>query len=251
MGVGAGYTVELKSISPSGNLSYSYEDQTFDEDIIVLRKGTLHVDSGRLGVSKVNHPYWGFSEVEFPCVDIDMPLPDATIYVGDLNDDQVLDLIPLLLKAGATSDYDGNELDDEEKSLEYLKSLLNGFPLDGKLDAKELFEAIDTDIKDEIQEYVYDFSEWNSGVMSGGYIWCRPDGVFTFEGSVSGGVGLLDQNGRDINGIEFKEDSTMISLKSEELAEAIVECHDLYDDDEEDEEGFTYNSWLEDLRNRY
>lgn len=246
MGVGAGYTVTLKSISTSKEETYSYGEQSFDEDEITLKKGNLHAESGRIEVSEVSHPYWGFTDVEMPCVDIDMPLPDAVIHVDSLDESQVLDLITVLLKAGATSDYEGDDLDNAEESLEYLRSLLVGFT--GKLDAKELFGAIDSDLDDMVHEYVYDFSEWDSGVLSGGYLWCRPDGMFSFEGSANG-VSLLDQNSRYTNGIEFKSKDFQVSFKSDELASAIVECHDMYD--EEDEDGYAYSDWLEDLRNRY
>ena len=250
MGVGAGYTVELKSISLGRSDHrglYSYADQTFSDEEIHLKKGSLHGDSGRLEVSKVKHPYWGFSDIEFPCADIDLPLPEAVIFVDELDESQVLDLISVLLLAGATSGYEGDDLDDADRSLEYLKSLLVGFT--GTLDPTELFDAIDTDINDEVDEYISDFTEWNSGVMSRGYLWCKPDGLFTFEGATSYSTGLLDQNSKYTNGVEFKTDDFMISLRSDELAEAISECHDLYDDD--DESGDTYDFWLEDLRNRY
>lgn len=247
MGVGAGYTVKLSKVRLTG-YGVKYEDQSFEETEIVLKKGTMSAKNGSIDVDKVSHPYWGFEDVDFlPITDVDVALPDAHILVDDLDESAALDVIKVMLDSGAKA---AREITEDEDAVEYLMAILKEF--NGTVDAKALLEAVYSGVISAIEEYPESFT-WETDVMSPGYTWGPPqdDTVFSVKGSSDYKVCLLDDYWHGHDAVEFRAagDDAECSFRSPELAAAIRECHDMYD--EEDEDGFLYRDWLDELQHRH
>lgn len=250
MGVGAGYSVEVKNpVHKKGTVKVKAHFGLIHGTTINF--GRIEVSGqGTIDVVRVEHPYWGFSDVEgFPCeviqVDFEMKV-DPTM--GRERD--ILQVISALEDFGLEPDQetlDSSITDEEEQARNYLEALVAS--IDDSVDAGELLATLFGGA-DSLSSYILGNISGKEVVGAGWTVSRNAAGAINFEDC------NLEWSGENW----YSVDSNInMYVESAALGEAADECHDLADGTYEDEDGnfdedsshWAYQDWLENLRNRF